>query len=103
MLDACLDRFERARELPWTAPNGRVPGAGAPPRGGVAIELVHAAARHARRRRRSRLQLSGECVLSTTRIDDRVVLRAAIVNHRTTDADLELTVAAVAREARAID
>lgn len=47
------------------------------------------------------LQLSGECVLSTTRIGERLVLRAAIVNHRTTDADITLTVEAVCREARA--
>jgi len=46
------------------------------------------------------LQLSGECVLSTTRVDGAVVLRAAIVNHRTTLDDVRLTVEAVRREAR---
>ena len=46
------------------------------------------------------LQLSGECVLSTTRVGGAVVLRAAIVNHRTTDADVLATVEAVRREAR---
>ena len=47
------------------------------------------------------LQLSGDCVLSTTRIDGAVVLRAAIVNHRTRDDDVRLTIDAVRREVRA--
>jgi len=47
------------------------------------------------------LQLSGEAVCSTTRIGGREVLRAAIVNHRTTSEDIRLVVAAVEREVRA--
>lgn len=43
-----------------------------------------------------RLQLSGEAVFSTTKIRGRTVLRAAIVNHRTTEVDVEHAVAAVA-------
>ncbi len=43
------------------------------------------------------LQLSGEVVLSTTSINDRTVLRAAITNHRTCGKDIELTIAAVKR------
>lgn len=43
-----------------------------------------------------RLQLSGEVVFSTTRVEGRTVLRAAIVNHRTTEADIELAIEAVA-------
>lgn len=45
----------------------------------------------------ARLQLDGSCVLSTTRLDGRVVLRAAIVNHRTSDEDIDQTIAAVRR------
>lgn len=41
------------------------------------------------------LQYAGEAVLSTTKIGGRVWLRAAIVNHRTTDADIAATVRAV--------
>ena len=47
------------------------------------------------------LQLEGECVLSTTRVAGRPVLRAAIVNHRTTEADVLRTVAAVVSGLRA--
>ncbi|MDR3524740.1 MAG: pyridoxal-dependent decarboxylase [Acetobacteraceae bacterium] len=36
----------------------------------------------------ARLQLAGQTVLSTTTIEGRTVLRAAFVNHRTTEADL---------------
>ena len=45
-----------------------------------------------------RLQLDGKVVLSTTRLNERTFLRAAIVNHRTRDEDIELAIAAV-REA----
>ncbi len=45
------------------------------------------------------LQLSGEVVLSTTVLGGRTVLRAAIVNHRTTAADVDAIVAAVRRAA----
>lgn len=45
------------------------------------------------------LQLRGEAVFSTTRIDGRTVLRAAIVNHRTCPADIEESVSSAAREA----
>ncbi|KRS19346.1 pyridoxal phosphate-dependent decarboxylase family protein [Roseovarius indicus] len=47
------------------------------------------------------LQLSGEAVFSTTTLNGRSCLRAAIVNHRTTEDDVRLAVAAVEREARA--
>lgn len=43
------------------------------------------------------LQLSGEGVLSTTRIDGRVVIRAAITNHRTCTADIDEVISAVIR------
>ncbi|KKK92107.1 hypothetical protein LCGC14_2706230 [marine sediment metagenome] len=43
----------------------------------------------------ARLQLSGEVVFSTTRIDGAECLRAAIVNHRTTTADIHAAVNAV--------
>ena len=43
----------------------------------------------------ARLQTEGEVVFSTTRIDGRSALRAAIVNHRTTRADIERSIAAV--------
>ncbi len=49
----------------------------------------------------ARLQLSGEAVFSTTVLDGRACLRAAIVNHRTTEADVRAAVAAVEREAQA--
>src|SRR5690606_14135973 len=45
------------------------------------------------------LQLRGEVVFSTTRIDGRTVLRAAIVNHRTCAADIEHSVSVAAQEA----
>ncbi len=44
------------------------------------------------------LQLSGEAVFSTTVINDRTCLRAAIVNHRTTGDDVRAAIAAVERE-----
>ncbi|WP_135502690.1 pyridoxal phosphate-dependent decarboxylase family protein [Roseovarius aestuariivivens] len=47
------------------------------------------------------LQLSGEAVFSTTRVDDRTCLRAAIVNHRTTDSDVRTAFAALERQAAA--
>ncbi len=42
------------------------------------------------------LQLAGEAVFSTTRIRGRTVLRAAIVNHRTSEADVDRAIGAVA-------
>ena len=56
------------------------------------------AERHARIA--AELQLEGECVLSTTRVAGRSVLRAAIANHRTTEADVRRTVEAVRSKAR---
>jgi glutamate/tyrosine decarboxylase-like PLP-dependent enzyme len=47
------------------------------------------------RRIATRLQLDGKVVFSTTRLDGRTFLRAAIVNHRTRDEDIDLAVAAV--------
>ncbi|WP_179380211.1 pyridoxal phosphate-dependent decarboxylase family protein [Jannaschia marina] len=44
------------------------------------------------------LQLSGQAVFSTTRVAGRSCLRAAIVNHRTTDADVALAVRALEAE-----
>lgn len=49
------------------------------------------------------LQLSGEAVFSTTTLNGRECLRAAIVNHRTTEEDIRLAVAAVEREVRAVE
>jgi glutamate/tyrosine decarboxylase-like PLP-dependent enzyme len=46
----------------------------------------------------TRLQLDGKVVFSTTRLNGRTFLRAAIVNHRTRDEDIDLAIAAV-REA----
>ncbi|MEZ5831931.1 MAG: pyridoxal-dependent decarboxylase [Dongiaceae bacterium] len=46
------------------------------------------------------LQLDGKVVFSTTKLGGRTFLRAAIVNHRTRDEDIDLAIAAV-REARA--
>ena len=43
------------------------------------------------------LQLSGEVVFSTTKIGGRTVIRAAIVNHRTCEADIDYAIAAVGR------
>jgi glutamate/tyrosine decarboxylase-like PLP-dependent enzyme len=45
------------------------------------------------------LQESGEAVFSTTRMGDRVLLRAALTNHRTRDEDITAAMAAVARRA----
>ncbi|MBQ4826473.1 amino acid decarboxylase [Leisingera sp. HS039] len=45
------------------------------------------------------LQESGEAVFSTTRSQGRVMLRAAITNHRSREADVRAAIAAVAREA----
>ncbi|MBY6067046.1 amino acid decarboxylase [Leisingera aquaemixtae] len=45
------------------------------------------------------LQESGEAVFSTTRASGRVMLRAAITNHRSREADVQAAIAAVAREA----
>ena len=42
------------------------------------------------------LQMSGDCVFSTTKIDGCIVLRAAIVNHRTCQADVESAIEKVA-------
>lgn len=42
-----------------------------------------------------RLQLAGEVALSTTKLGGRTFLRAAIVNHRTTMADIDRAIAAV--------
>jgi aromatic-L-amino-acid decarboxylase len=44
-----------------------------------------------------RLQLSGEVVFSTTKLDSRTVIRAAIANHRTCEADIDYAISAVAR------
>lgn len=41
------------------------------------------------------LQMSGEAVFSTTSIGGRTVIRAAMTNHRTTEADVEAAIAAV--------
>jgi glutamate/tyrosine decarboxylase-like PLP-dependent enzyme len=43
----------------------------------------------------TRLQLDGTVVFSTTRLGGRTFLRAAIVNHRTRDEDIDLAIAAV--------
>ncbi|MFC3612444.1 pyridoxal phosphate-dependent decarboxylase family protein [Lutimaribacter marinistellae] len=48
-----------------------------------------------------KLQLSGEVVFSTTLAQDVTCLRAAITNHRTRPEDIELSIAAVVREAAA--
>lgn len=47
------------------------------------------------------LQLKGEVVFSTTKIEGRTVIRAAIVNHRTTFEDIERAVGAVVKAASA--
>ncbi len=44
------------------------------------------------------LQLSGEVVFSTTKIEGRTAIRAAIVNHRTTYKDIEESVNAVEKQ-----
>lgn len=46
------------------------------------------------------LQESGAAVVSTTRLNGQLALRAAIVNHRTTEADLEILIAALGAAAR---
>jgi len=43
------------------------------------------------------LQIDGEAVFSTTRVGGRLIIRAAIVNHRTEAVDIDYAVAAVAR------
>ena len=51
------------------------------------------------------VQESGDAVLSTTLVDGRRALRACLTNHRTTEADLDVVLAAVAaaaRDARAV-
>lgn len=45
-----------------------------------------------------RLQMTGDGVFSTTKIRGRTVIRAAITNHRTTEADIEVVIRAVVRE-----
>lgn len=47
------------------------------------------------------LQLAGEAVFSTTRLNGETCLRAAIVNHRTTSADIRAAMAAVERHVTA--
>lgn len=47
-----------------------------------------------------RLQLDGQAVFSTTRLEGRTVLRAAIANHRTRAEDVDIAVAAVQAAAR---
>ena len=49
------------------------------------------------RRIATRLQLEGTAVFSTTRLNGRTYLRAAIVNQRTRDEDIDLAIAAVRR------
>ena len=48
----------------------------------------------------TRLQLDGDFVFSTTRIDGRSCLRAALVNHRTTSDDIRKAIAAVEAQLR---
>jgi len=43
------------------------------------------------------LQLTGDAVFSTTKLNDRIVIRAAIVNHRTCEADIDYAINAVVR------
>lgn len=45
------------------------------------------------------LQLIGKAVFSTTQIDGRIVLRAAIVNHRTNRSDIEESISSAAQSA----
>lgn len=47
-----------------------------------------------------RLQLNGEVAFSTTTLSGRVVIRAAITNHRTLSSDIALSIAAVKRLAK---
>jgi aromatic-L-amino-acid decarboxylase len=51
------------------------------------------------RRIAARLQLEGSAVFSTTRLNGRTYLRAAIVNQRTRDADIDGAIAAVRKAA----
>jgi len=46
------------------------------------------------------LQLEGDAVFSTTRIQGKTVIRAAIINHRTQEADVEAAVRSVQRACR---
>jgi len=46
------------------------------------------------------LQLAGDAVFSTTRIQGKTVIRAAIINHRTQEADVEAAVHSVQRACR---
>ena len=48
------------------------------------------------------LQLSGEVVFSTTKVEGRTVIRAAITDHRTCEADIDYAVAAAARTGKLI-
>ena len=48
-----------------------------------------------------RVQESGVAVPSTTKLRGRTVIRLAIVNHRTRQADLDVLLDAVLREGRA--
>lgn len=45
----------------------------------------------------SELQLSGDAVFSTTKLDGRTVIRAALTNHRTCADDIVYAIAAVVR------
>jgi len=45
----------------------------------------------------SELQLSGDAVFSTTKLDGRTVIRAALTNHRTCADDIVYAIGAVAR------
>lgn len=50
----------------------------------------------------AKMQLAGEGVLSTTIIDEKPCLRAAIVNHRTTSLDIRDLIAKVEKTIREI-
>ncbi|HSM41988.1 MAG TPA: pyridoxal-dependent decarboxylase [Afifellaceae bacterium] len=54
------------------------------------------------RRVAQQLQLDGKVVFSTTQIEARTVLRAAIVNHRTRNDDIEYAIAAVRAATRTL-
>lgn len=62
-------------------------------------DLDPAAQSKANARIAQELQESGAAVFSTTRVGARVLLRAAITNHRSREADVTAAIAAVAREA----
>ena len=51
----------------------------------------------------ARLQVSGEAVFSTTVLDGKACLRAAIVNHRTTSDDVRAAMAAVERQVQRLN